>query len=166
MARPQGAGISADPTGRRAFDPNCSKVRFTISTLLCIHLRWCWTSHRSRPTDSILFFLLFSLFTFHSGPGALAEGRQEETSQWARQCSRETLLYPHSFSFFFPPVSCLVGWGIVQHFLSKRSLCPGTTLLAAQWPNSAATTGPAVTTAYTRIFFCLYRPGACTAFTV
>lgn len=42
------------------------------------------------------------------------------------------------------PVSCLVRWGIVLHFLSELCLCHQATLLVAHWPNSAAPAGPAL----------------------
>lgn len=56
---------------------------------------WCRTS------DNILDPLSFFFPFFPLGLGALAEGRQEETPQWARQCLWETLLYPQGF-FLFP----------------------------------------------------------------
>ncbi len=98
MARPQGAGILADLTACKALDRNCSKVRPSISTLLCIHLRWTGLTTYLIPCPFSLFFS-FPFFPFRSV--ALAEGRQEETPQWACQCLRETLLYPHGF-FLFP----------------------------------------------------------------
>lgn len=98
MARPQGAGILADLTACKALDPNCSKVRPSISTLLCIHL------------IPILFFS-FPFFPFRSA--ALEEGRQEETPQSARQCLWETLLYPHCF-FLFPV------WSAGEWFSTSR----------------------------------------------
>lgn len=97
MAGLQGAGILADLTACKALDPNCSKVRPSISTLLCIHL--CWTGLTTYLIPYPFFFFKFPFFPFRSV--ALAEGRQEETSQWACQCLRETLLYPHGF-FLFP----------------------------------------------------------------
>lgn len=49
---------------------NCSKVRPSISTLLCIHLRWCW--FRSEPDNILYPFSFFCFFflhflSFHSG---------------------------------------------------------------------------------------------------
>lgn len=67
MAQPQGAGILADMTARKALDQNCSKVRPSISTLLCIHLRWHWTSNLSLTKSLIpFFFFKFCFFLFGS----------------------------------------------------------------------------------------------------
>ena len=130
MARPQGAGILAD---LRAVDPNCSKVP-TSHFHPTVHPPAEVLDLKSEPdimSDPQVSVISSLFYT----------GRwQEETPPW----ESPVLTGDSSASTRLFPVSCLLRWGIAQLFLSKRSRCHQTTLLAAHWPNSAAPVGPAL----------------------
>ena len=73
------------------FPDNCASTCFGAWLII-----WAWQDTWSL----ILFFFSISFLSIQvSGISC-----QEETPQWARQCLRETLLYPHGF-FRFPVCS-------------------------------------------------------------
>lgn len=124
MARPQGASIFADLTGCKPLDPNCVSTCIGAG-LLCLYFK-------SKP-DNISFLSIQV-----AGISRVPSGGNPTMSS---SVLTETLLYPCGF-FLFPV--CSLRWGIIQHFLSKRSRCHQTTLLVAHWPNSTAPEGPAL----------------------
>lgn len=68
MAWPQGAGILADRTACKALDPNCNKVRPSISPYGASTCVWCWTSNLS-PTTHLIPFPFLHFLSSHSGRG-------------------------------------------------------------------------------------------------
>lgn len=88
MARPQGAGILADLKTCKALDPSCSKFPPYCAYQVCV---WSLTTH----------LIPYPFPFFKRAIQALEKGFQEDTTQWARQCLWDTLLFSHGF-FRFP----------------------------------------------------------------
>lgn len=129
MARPQGAGILADRTACKALDPNCNKVRPSISPYGASTCVWCWTSNLS-PTTHLIPFPFFFCFYISFLPIQVG-GITSRPPGGNPTMILSLLAGDSSVSTQLFPVSWLVCWGFIQHFLSKRSLCHKTTVLVA-----------------------------------
>lgn len=116
MARPQGAGILADLKTCKALDPSCSKFPPYCAYQVCV---WSLTTH-----------LIPYPFPFFKRAIQVNGIRKGLPGGYDTMSSSVLMGYSSVFTRLFP-VSCLVRWGIVLHFLSKLCLCHQATLLVA-----------------------------------